>query len=98
VPTPFGDLYQLGDPVVSGVSSATVKPGQTFTIEGQALYPSLIESVLIGGEPLTSSNFRSISDTEIEVVAPNLRGSALPVVVKTSQGYSNANISINIKN
>ena len=36
-------------------------------IEGQALYPSLIESVLIGGEPLTSSNFRSISDTEIEV-------------------------------
>ena len=98
VPTPFGDLYQLGDPVVSGVSSATVKPGQTFTIEGQALYPSLIESVLIGGEPLTSSNFRSISDSEIEVVAPNMRGSALPVVVKTSQGYSNANISINIKN
>jgi IPT/TIG domain len=98
VPTPFGDLYQLGNPVVTGVSSATVKPGLTFTIEGQALYPSLIESVLIGGEPLTSSNFRSISDTEIEVVAPNMQGSALPVVVKTSQGYSNANININISN
>jgi hypothetical protein len=61
------------------------------------LYPSLVESVLIGGEPLTADNFRPISDTKIEVVAPNTRGSALPVVVKTSQGFSNADIAITIK-
>src|SRR5262249_2118804 len=39
------------------------------------------------GEPLTADSFRPISDTKIEVVAPNTRGRALPVVVKTSQSF-----------
>jgi hypothetical protein len=97
VPTPFGDLYKLGNPVVTGVSSATVRPGATFTIRGDALYPGLVEAVLIGGEPLTRDSFRPISDTKIEVVAPRTLGTAQPVVVKTSQGFSNADITITIK-
>jgi hypothetical protein len=97
VPTPFGDVYQLGNPVITGVDAAVVSPGSTFVIEGQALYPGLVESVLIGGVAIDAQNYRPLSDTRIVVVAPDIRGNALPVVVRTSQGFSNANITIAIK-
>jgi|GEM_PF-1164314 len=96
VPLPLGDTFQLGSPTVTGVSTPTVKPGDTFTIEGQSLYPSTVQAVLIGGVPLSADNFKPVSDTKIQVVAPNMLGSSLPVVVKTSQGLSNANITITI--
>jgi hypothetical protein len=95
-PIPFGDTFQLANPVVSGVSAPTVAPGGKFTITGSAFYPSLVESVLIGGQPLSTANYSVINDRQIEVVVPNTPGSALPVVVKTSQGLSNANVTINI--
>ncbi len=96
VPLPLGDTFKLNSPTVTGVSAPTVKPGDTFTIEGQGLYPSIVEGVLIGGVPLSPDNFKPLSDTQIQVVAPNTPGSSLPVVVKTSQGLSNANVTINI--
>src|SRR5262249_45073050 len=96
VPTPFGDTFQLGSPTVTGVSTPTVKPGDTFTIEGSAFYPSLVQDVLIGGQSVGTANFTPVSDTKIQVVAPNTQGIALPVVVKTTQGLSNDNVTINI--
>jgi hypothetical protein len=96
VPLPFGDTFQLGSPTVTGVSTPTVKPGDTFTIEGKALYPSTVQAVLIGGQALNTGNFTSVSDTEIQVVVPNTPGSSLPVVVKTSLGLSNTDVTINI--
>jgi hypothetical protein len=96
VPLPFGDTFQLGSPKVTGVSTLTVKPGDSFTIEGQALYPSTVQAVLIGGQALSTANFTPVSDTQIQVVAPNTPGSSLPVVVKTSLGLSNTDVTINI--
>lgn len=95
-PLPFGDVFQLQNPVVTSVSAATVSPGTKFTITGTAFYPSLVESVLLDGQVLDPSSYTVVSDTQIEVVAPNAPGNALPVVVKTTQGLSNANVAINI--
>jgi hypothetical protein len=96
VPLPFGDTFQLGSPKVTSVSTPTVKPGDSFTIEGTALYPSTVQAVLIGGQPLSTANFTPVSDTQIQVVAPNTPGSSLPVVIKTSLGLSNTDVTINI--
>ena len=96
VPTPFGATFRLSRPTVDKVSSQTVKPGAIFTIEGQALYPSLVQAVLIGGQEVNKANLVPVSDTEIQVVAPTTPGAALPVVVKTTEGLSNDNVRINI--
>lgn len=96
VPTPFGSTFELGHPAVTRVSEPTVSPGSTFTIDGQALYPGLVEAVLIGGQALPAANFEPVSDTRIQVVAPNTPGASLPVVVKTSQGFSNSDVTISI--
>lgn len=96
IPLPFGRNFQLTSPTVSGVSETTVKPGEIFTIEGSAFYPSLVQGVLIGGQPLNPSNFSVLSDSQIAVVAPNTPGNALPVVVKTTQGFSQGDVTITI--
>ncbi|MDX2035589.1 MAG: hypothetical protein SFX72_02970 [Isosphaeraceae bacterium] len=95
-PVPFGDVFQLASPVVAGVDTPTVVPGNKFTISGSAFYPSLVESLLINGQVLDASSYTVVSDTQIEVVAPNTPGNDLPIVVKTSQGLSNANVTIDI--
>jgi hypothetical protein len=95
-PLPFGDTFQLQNPVVSGVSVPTVAPGGEFTITGSAFYPFLVEGVVIGGQGLSSSSFTALNDSQIEVVAPNTPGNALSVIVKTGQGLSNGNVTINI--
>jgi hypothetical protein len=97
VPLPFGDTFNLGSPTVTNVSVPSVKPGETFMIDGTALYPSLIQGVLIGGQPLAPANYEAVSDTEIQVSAPATPGNSLPVVVKTSLGLSNSNVTINIE-
>jgi hypothetical protein len=51
---------------------------------------------LINGEPLDPTQFSTVSDTEITVVAPDTLGFFLPVVVQTSQGVSNDNVTIEI--
>jgi hypothetical protein len=95
-PRPFGTTYALSSPTVSGVSDPSVKAGGTFTITGSAFYPSLVQSVLIGGQALSTDNFAVVNDHEIQVIAPATPGKALPVVVKTAQGFSNADVTITI--
>ncbi|MFZ0589030.1 MAG: IPT/TIG domain-containing protein [Bryobacteraceae bacterium] len=96
VPLPFGDTFSLEKPEVSSVSPGCVNAGNTFTITGSALYPSLVTSVLIGGTPLSSTQYTPVSDTSLKVVAPNQSGEYLPVVVQTGEGVSNANVTIEI--
>ena len=96
VPLPFGQNFSLQTPEVSSVSPSCVNAGDNFTITGTALYPSLVSSVLIDGTPLSSSQYSTVSDTQLNVVAPYQSGDALPVVVKTSEGVSNDNVTIEI--
>ena len=93
VDTPFGDVYALKTPVVASVNRPTVSPGQVFTIQGTGFYPSLVTNVLVGGTPAT---FQALSDTAITVVAAGQTGDNLPLVVLTSQGVSNDDVTVNI--
>lgn len=96
VPLPFGTVFQIQPPVVTGVGSARVNPGDTFTISGTGLYPSLVTSVLVGGVPLSPEQYSTVSDTKITAVAPNVNGRNLPVVVQTTKGVSNDTVAITI--
>lgn len=97
VPLPFGDTFTLQVPAVKSASPSTVGEGQTFIIKGSGFYPSLVTSVVIGGTPLLPTQYSVKNDTEIDVVAPNQFG-ILPqrVVVQTTQGVSNDNVTITI--
>ncbi|QDV33571.1 IPT/TIG domain-containing protein [Tautonia plasticadhaerens] len=92
-PLPFGDTFSLQQPVVTAVNPDEVDSGKTFTVSGAGFYPSLVEDVLIDGE---SAAFTVVSDTEITVVAPQELGFELPVVVRTSEGTSNDDVTIAI--
>jgi hypothetical protein len=96
IPLPFGDTFKLQQPVVSSVSPASVKPGDNFTITGTGMYPSLVTSVVIGGESVPATQYSTASDTQIQVITPNQLGCDLPVVVQTGEGVSNDNVGINI--
>ncbi len=96
VPLPLGDTFTLQQPVVSSVSPASVSPGDKFTITGTGMYPSLVTSVLIGGTPLLPTQYTTVSDTQVQVIAPNQSGCHLPVVVQTGEGLSNDSVYINI--
>ncbi len=95
VPLPFGDVFTLQQPVVTGLSSSTVEEGTTFTIQGTGLYPSLVSAVIIGGTAVNSANISNVSDTQIDVVAPFLCVDCA-VVVQTTQGTSNHDFTITI--
>ena len=64
---------------------------------GSAFYPSLVTSVLVGGTPLAPTQYSVVSDTKIAVVAPAQFG-VFPqaVVVQTTQGVSNDNVTVTI--
>jgi len=98
VPLPFGRTFALQPPAVTSVSPISVNAGDTFTIQGTGLYPSLVQAVLIGGTALNSDNISTVSDTQIKVVAPAFFACELgcSVVVQTSQGTSNDNVIISI--
>lgn len=96
IPLPFGDTFKLQPPVVSSVSPASVKPGDNFTITGTGMYPSLVSSVVIGGESVPVTQYSTPSNTQIQVITPNQSGCDLPVVVQTGEGVSNDNVGINI--
>jgi hypothetical protein len=96
IPMPFGNTFALQPPVVLSVSPTCANAGDTFTITGTGLYPGLVTAVLIGGSPLDSRQYSTMSDTAISVVAPAMAGASLPVVVQTSQGESNDNVTIEI--
>jgi hypothetical protein len=96
VPLPFGDTFALQKPVVQSVSPTCANAGTEFTITGTGMYPSLVTAVLIGGTPADTSQYTTVSDTAITVVAPEMSGEALPVIVQTTQGESNADVTIEI--
>jgi hypothetical protein len=95
LPFPFGKVFSLQDPKITGLSSSFVEEGDTFTISGSGFYPSLVEGVLIGGTPLTSEQYTTVSDTQIRVVAPFLAAFS-PVVVQTTEGTSNDDYTVTI--
>jgi hypothetical protein len=98
VPLPFGRTFALQPPVVTSVDPVSVNQGDTFTINGTGFYPSLVTAVLIGGTQVNPPNITTISDTQINVVAPAFDFCELgcTVVVQTSQGASNDNVTISI--
>jgi hypothetical protein len=96
VPLPFGQTFALQKPVVLSVSPTCVNAGDTFTITGTGMYPSLVTSVLIGGTPLDSSQYTTVNNTSITVIAPEMSGEALSVDVKTTVGESDSNVTIEI--
>jgi hypothetical protein len=82
--------------VVTSVDPDDVCEGDKFTITGTGLYPTLVEAVLIDGTPLEPSAVSAASDTAITVVAPEIPGLDLPVVVQTTEGLSNDDVTIEI--
>jgi hypothetical protein len=94
VPLPFGDTFTLQQPVVTSVSPTCVNAGNSFTINGTGLYPSLVSQVVIYSSPVTA--YTTKSDTQINVVAPDQSGDELPVVVQTGEGISNSDVTIEI--
>ena len=101
VPLPLGNTFTLQKPAVSSVSPTCVPGGDIFDINGTGLYPSLVTSVLIGGTALSTSNYSFASTTDgtndISVVAPHQPAlSPQSVIVQTSEGTSNADVSIEI--
>lgn len=93
IPMPFGDTFSLQQPVVSSVSPTCVNAGDNFTINGTGFYPSMLSKVLIYN---TSAHYTPVSDTQIQVVAPDLSGYELPVIVQTAKGQSNDDVKIEI--
>jgi hypothetical protein len=98
VPLPFGRTFALQPPVVTSVSPTSVDQGTTFTISGAGFYPSLVTAMLIGGTQVNPANITTVSDTQISVVAPAFDFCELgcTVVVQTTQGTSNDNVTISI--
>jgi hypothetical protein len=96
VPFPFGKVFAIEQPVVTSVSPTCAIDGGEFTIAGTGLYPSLVTSVLIDGESLDPTQFSTVSDSQIAVVAPDTFGFFLPVVVQTTQGFSNHDVTVAI--
>jgi hypothetical protein len=97
VPLPFGRTFSLQPPVVTGVSPSCVNSGDQFTIQGTGFYPSLVQSVEIGGTPVSPQSVDTISDTEIKVTAPDTflcHSPGCPVEVVTTQAPSNTNFNI----
>lgn len=99
VPMPFGRTFAIQPPVVTGVSPTCVNSGDQFTIQGTGMYPSLVQSVLIGGTAVNPANITTVSDTQINVIAPDTvecHGAGCSVAVQTAQGTSNTNFTIAI--
>jgi hypothetical protein len=93
---PFGQIEKLDPPQVNANTPTTVTAGNTFIINGLNFYPSLVQNVLIGGKALDPANYEVLNNQQIQVVAPDTPGNALPVIVKSTQGFSNTNVTITI--
>ncbi len=98
VPLPFGRTFALQQPAVTSVNPTTVNAGDTFAINGTGFYPNLVQAVLIGGTAVDQANVTTVSDTQINVVAPDFVTCEFgcTVVVQTTQGTSNDNVTISI--
>lgn len=92
----------IEEPVVISISGSPVSVGQQFQINGTGFYPSLVESVLLGGNAVPSANISTTSDSVIAVTAPNDSSqfpfnTPLAVAVRTSAGTSNADQKVTIR-
>jgi IPT/TIG domain len=98
VPWPFGQTFQIQPPVVTGLSPGCVDSGNSFTIHGSGLYPSLVQAVLINGNAVEPQNITTVSDTQLNVIAPDIFDChfGCPVEVQTNKGTSNTDFNIEI--
>jgi hypothetical protein len=98
VPWPFGETFQIQPPTVTAINPGCVDSGDSFTVQGNGLYPSLIQSVIINGTPVAPQTITPISDTQTNIIAPNTIQChfGCPVVVQTNEGTSNTNLNIEI--
>jgi hypothetical protein len=98
VPWPFGETFQIQPPVVTAVKPGCVDSGDVFSIQGTGLYPSLLNSVLVNGVPVSPQAITPISDTQVNVAAPSTVEChfGCPVQVSTAKASSNTNASIEI--
>jgi Ca2+-binding RTX toxin-like protein len=96
VPVPFGQVFELDPPLILATNPKSVTVGNTFIINGVNFFPSLVQSVLIGGKPLDPANWMALSNQQIVAVAPDTPGKALPVIVKTALGFSGPGATITI--
>lgn len=95
LPFPFGKVFSLQPPVITGLDPDYVELGKSFTIRGSGFYPSLVTDVLIGGSSVGADNYTTVSDTEITVIAPFYAPDDT-VLVKTTEGTSNEDFAITI--
>jgi RTX calcium-binding nonapeptide repeat (4 copies) len=96
IPMPFGTTFSLQQPAISSVSPTSVGPGQSVTITGSGLYPSTVTGLVIGGTTVPTTQYTPVSDTEMQVFAPNQPGCNQAVGVQTTQGLSNTTVALNI--
>jgi IPT/TIG domain len=84
--------------MVTGVSPGCVDSGDSFTIHGTGLYPSLVQAVLVNGNAVDPHAITPISDTQLNVIAPDTIEChfGCPVEVQTNEGSSNTNFDIEI--
>jgi hypothetical protein len=101
VPFPF-NAFTVEEPTVTSVNPTTVLVGGTnsgtFDILGGGLYPSLIQDVLIGGNPLQTGNYTPHTDTDISVTLPDTTASGEYVVEVVTTQESNTNIAVQVDN
>ena len=102
VPLPFSTWTPLAPNVVNitkgGTVVTTVTAGDSFVINGTGFYPATVQDVLLGGEVVQMPSVNS--DTAITVIAPGkgiLLSTPLSVVVRTTQGFSNTDVTITIE-
>lgn len=83
-------------------NNSTTPVGQTFTINGQYLYPSSVTAVLIGGTAVPlSTNVELVNDTTIGVTVPgSFAAGTYPVQVNTQfngeNRFSNTDVSVTL--
>ena len=97
LPFPFGKVFALQQPAVSSINPSCVDSGDQFTIQGTGFYPSLVQAVIIGGTAVNPANVTTVSDTQIDVIAPDTfecHGTGCTVAVQTTQGTSNTNLTV----
>jgi hypothetical protein len=75
-PLPFGDVFALEKPVVLSLTPTCANAGDTFTITGTGMYPSLVKSVLIDGSPLDPASTRRRATPPSTSSPPTSRGSS----------------------
>jgi hypothetical protein len=98
VPWPFGETFQIQPPVITGANPACVDSGNSFAIHGTGLYPSLVQAVLINGNAVAPQAITALSDTQLNVIAPDTIQChfGCPVAVQTNEGTSNTDVNIEI--